>query len=168
MWKKYTGGPPGYFFKIWILHKKHGLQGCAKFYGWKYFCKCDFREWMKPWFIIFLITSNFHCIICTVYFNMPFVNEIGDKHWSTSFPNEVKNILNKKKYECWIVSMFSENIYNRRTWRSLVSHVFYGVLRFWKSTPAGGGPPVYFFDIWSECHKMPRTLLRQARRKQIF
>ena len=38
------GGPPGYFFKIWILHKKHGLQGCAKFYGWKYFCKCDFRE----------------------------------------------------------------------------------------------------------------------------
>ena len=30
---------PGYFFKIWILHKKHGLQGCAKFYSCKYFLK---------------------------------------------------------------------------------------------------------------------------------
>ena len=52
MSKKYTGGPPGYFFKIWILYKKHGLQGCAKFYG----CKC---------FLKTLKLFNIHIFSCS-------------------------------------------------------------------------------------------------------
>ena len=51
------GGPPGYFFKIWILHKKHGLQGCAKFYG----CKC-FLKTSKPF--------NIHIFSCLKYFSL--------------------------------------------------------------------------------------------------
>ena len=49
------GGPPGYFFKIWILHKKDALQACAKSQSWKYF-----RQTLKLF--------NIHIFSCMKHF----------------------------------------------------------------------------------------------------
>ena len=39
-------------------------------------------------------------------------------------------------------------------------------IHIWKKYP--GGPPVDFFDMWLEYHKMTRTVLRQVRGNLIF